>query len=300
MTAPGTRVAIVGAGTMGRRLAYDFARSGSDVVLHDAAPEVARGALAWLAETLGRAESEGALPAGTARAATARLHVAATLAQAVDGAPFVFENVPERLPLKRELFAAMAPLLAEPAIVVSNTSSLPGSLMADASGRPDRFVNANFSHLGHAKVEVMPNPATAADSCARLLAYLRGASFVPILLRREQFGYAGNRVWRAVKREVLRQLAEGVATPEDLDRSWMHDFGMDIGPCGIMDAVGLDVVADIEQAYADHAGDPGGAPPPFLRRMVAEGRLGVKSGEGFYRYPGPAFARPGFLDGEPS
>ncbi|MBK6308036.1 MAG: hypothetical protein IPF47_20840 [Gemmatimonadetes bacterium] len=85
------------------------------------------------------------------------MRLAKSAAEAVDVAAFVFENVPERLALKRALFARLAPLLADETILVSNTSSLPGSLMADASARPDRFVNANFSHLGHQKVEVMPN-----------------------------------------------------------------------------------------------------------------------------------------------
>ncbi|HEX4935101.1 MAG TPA: 3-hydroxyacyl-CoA dehydrogenase family protein, partial [Gemmatimonadaceae bacterium] len=182
-------------------------------------------------------------------------------------------------------------------IIVSNTSSLPGSLMADASGRADRFINANFSHLGHQKVEVMPHPATSTETRDRVATLLREVGFIPIVLRQEQFGYAGNRVWRVVKKEVLRQLAAGAVTAANLDRSWMLDWEVPIGPCGLMDAIGLDVVRDIEQSYADASGDPDDRPPEFLNAMVAGGKLGVKSGEGFYTYPDPAFRRPGFLDG---
>jgi 3-hydroxybutyryl-CoA dehydrogenase len=227
----------------------------------------------------------------------ARVRPAPALDAAVANATFVFENVPERLVLKRALFANLAPLLRDDAMIVSNTSSLPGSMMADASGRADRFINANLSHLGHQKVEVMPHPGTSAATREAVVEFLRATGFVPIVLRQEQFGYASNRVWRAVKKEVLRQIAADVISPQDIDRGWMLDWGVSLGPCALMDAIGLDVVRDIEQSYADASGDPADRPPAFLEAMVVGGRLGVKSGEGFYRYPDPEFTRPGFLGG---
>jgi 3-hydroxybutyryl-CoA dehydrogenase len=168
--------------------------------------------------------------------------------------------------------------------------------MADASGRPDRFLNANFGHLGHRKVEVMGHAGTSATTRERVVAFLRGCGFVPVVLAREQFGYASNRLWRAIKKEVLRQLEAGIVTAETIDRAWMLDWHVPIGPCGVMDRIGLDVVRDIEQAYADHTGDPADRPPPLLEAMVAAGTLGVKSGSGFYRYPGPRYADPDFLE----
>jgi len=291
-----TLVTIIGAGTMGRRLAFDFARTGSPVRLHDATPGVADAAVAWLRTTMTAWESEGRVPAGATDAALANVSVCEALAEAANGADVILENVPERLALKRTLFAQLSTMLPDHTVIVSNTSSLPGSVMADASGRADRFINANFSHLGEAKVEVMPNPATSAGTRHAVVALLRAAGFIPIVLQQEQFGYAGNRVWRAVKKEVLRQLAAGTATAEDLDRSWMLDWDVPIGPCGLMDSIGLDVVRDIEQSYADASGDPADRPPAFLDAMIADGKLGVKSGAGFYAYPDPAFRRAGFLD----
>lgn len=292
-----TALAIIGAGTMGRRLAFDFARAGHEVALYDAVPRVVDDAIRWTGDTLREWEGAGRLDRGTAALATSRLHAAPSLASAVESAAFVFENVPERLALKRGLLAELGPLLAGDAIIVSNTSSLPGSLLADASGRPAGFINANFSHLGHQKVEVMPHAGTSPATTAAVMTLLRACGFIPLLLRQEQFGYAGNRVWRAVKKEVLRQLAAGVITPQDLDRGWMLDWGVAIGPCALMDAIGLDVVRDIEQSYADHTGDPTDLPPTFLDRMVADGKVGVKSGEGFYRYPDPEYAHPSFFTG---
>lgn len=292
-----TAVAIIGAGTMGRRLAFDFARAGHEVALYDALPHVVDGAIHWIGDALMGWERSGRVEPGTAALATSRLHIAPSLAAAVASAALVFENIPERLTLKRDLFAELGPLLPDDAIIVSNTSSLPGSLMADASRCSARFINANFSHLGHQKVEVMPHAGTSPATTALVVEFLRACGFIPLLLRHEQFGYAGNRVWRAVKKEVLRQLAAGVITPQDLDRGWMLDWGVELGPCALMDAIGLDVVRDIEQSYADHSGDPTDLPPAYLNRMVAEGKVGVKSGEGFYRYPDPEFAHPSFLSG---
>lgn len=294
-----TFVTIIGAGTMGRRLAFDFARTGAQIRLHDATPGVAAAALEWLRATMTAWEAEGRLPAGTTAASLANVSVCDALVDAARGADVILENVPERLALKRELFAQLSTMLPAHTVIVSNTSSLPGSVMADASGRADRFINANFSHLGHMKVEVMPNPSTTAGTRDTIVGLLRTAGFIPIVLQQEQFGYAGNRVWRAVKKEVLRQLATGAVTAEDLDRSWMLDWEVPIGPCGLMDSIGLDVVRDIERSYADASGDPADLPPAFLEAMIADGKLGVKSGAGFYEYPDPAFRRPGFLDNPP-
>jgi 3-hydroxybutyryl-CoA dehydrogenase len=121
---------------------------------------------------------------------------------------------------------------------------------------------------------------------------------VPLLCRKEQMGYSFNRLWRAIKKEVLRQIEEGYATPDDIDRAWMLIFGMPLGPCGIMDQISLPSVAKVEHQYALASGDAKDEAPPFLHRMIAEGRTGERAGQGFYRYPDPAYRRPGWLEGE--
>ncbi|MEO7964034.1 MAG: 3-hydroxyacyl-CoA dehydrogenase family protein [Gemmatimonadaceae bacterium] len=290
-------IAVIGAGTMGRRLTFDFARAGHAVSLFDVAPAVGADAMRWLTRTLQLWEQEGRLTAGAAESALKAVTLRSSLADAVASADFILENVPERLALKRALFAELGSMLGDDAIIVSNTSSLPGSLMADASGRGDRFINANFSHLGHPKVEIMPHSGTSETTRTRVITLLRETGFAPLVLRHEQFGYASNRVWRAVKKEVLRQIDAGIISPQDLDRGWMHDWEVPLGPCALMDAIGLDVVRDIEQSYADYSGDPTDSPPPFLEKMVAEGSVGRKSGKGFYSYPNPEFEDPRFLTG---
>jgi 3-hydroxybutyryl-CoA dehydrogenase len=120
---------------------------------------------------------------------------------------------------------------------------------------------------------------------------------VPIVVNGEIVGYATNRIWRAIKKEVLFLIDRGYLTAEEIDRAWMLDWGTPIGPCGLMDKVGLDVVRDIELIYQRASGDPSDLPPRLLLDMIEDGRLGVKSGAGFYTYPDPAFRRPGWLEG---
>jgi 3-hydroxybutyryl-CoA dehydrogenase len=118
-----------------------------------------------------------------------------------------------------------------------------------------------------------------------------------ILVRKENTGFVFNCIWRAVKKESLRLFDQGVASVEDIDRTWMIQMESDMGPFAMMDRIGLDVVRDIEQVYSEESGDPRDAPPRVLEQMIARGELGVKTGKGFYTYPDPAWRKPDFLKG---
>ncbi len=143
----------------------------------------------------------------------------------------------------------------------------------------------------------MGHPCTSVETLKAATSFIRDLGLIPILVKGESVGYALNRVWRAVKKEVLHLLEQGQVTAEDIDRGWMLDWGTPVGPCGLMDQIGLDVVRDIEMVYFRASGDPSDRPPPFLHAMIGAGKLGVKSGEGFYNYPSPAYIRPDWLKG---
>src|SRR6185436_15761378 len=153
----------------------------------------------------------------------------------------------------------------------------------------------NWGHIDHPKVELMPHPGTAPATMDAAEQFIRALGLVPIRDRKEILGYGSNRIWRAVKKEVLRVIADGVLDAHDVDRAWMLDWHVPLGPCALMDRIGLDVVRDIELVYYEATGDPTDRPPRFLEAMVAAGKLGEKTGEGFYKYPDPAYARDGFL-----
>ena len=289
-------VAIVGAGTMGRRIAFDCVRCGLRTRLYDAAPGVAEDAVEWVRATMEQWRQQGSLTAEIAERAFSLIEASQELAQCAHDADIAIESVPENVALKRSVFAELDRVLPPNALMVSNTSAIPPSRLASATARPERVLNVNFGHLGHRKVEVMGHAGTAPEAMASAIAVLREWGLVPIVVRGESVGYATNRVWRAVKKEVLKLIDRGLVSAEDIDRGWMLDWGVAVGPCGLMDHIGLDVVRDIELIYYDESGDENDRPPAFLDAMIAAGKLGLKSGEGFYRYPNPIYEQPGFLD----
>ncbi len=285
-------VAIIGAGTMGRRIAYGCAVRGVRARLHDVSEAALAGAMEdvrALLEAADGGDGPGA-PGGVAL-----VEVCRDLEECVREADWVIETVPEDLALKRAVLGQVGAATPPDAFIASNTSSLPGSWLAESTGRPGRFTNMNFGPPDDLKVEVMGHSGTDPATTDAAKRFLRGLGLVPIVARREIQGYPTNRIWRAVKKESLHLIAGGYLTAEEIDRAWMLDWGTPIGPCGLMDVVGLDVVRAIENVYYEVSGDPSDRPPDFLDRMVERGELGVKSGKGFYTYPSPAFEREGWL-----
>ncbi|MFO1068390.1 MAG: 3-hydroxyacyl-CoA dehydrogenase family protein [Geminicoccaceae bacterium] len=287
---PARPVAIVGTGTMGTKVAWACARAGLPTRLVDSLPgraaEARERAIGW---------SDGEEKARVA----AHLVACDSLAAAVDGVQLAFENVPEKLALKEAVLAEVGALAPAGARMGSNASSITCTPLARASGRPALFFNMNFTDPRTDRLtELMVSPLTAPATRDFALAWARHLGMIPIECRKEQLGYSFNRLWRAIKQEVLRQIEEGYATPESIDRAWMLTFGTPIGPCGIMDEIGLGTVLSIEKVYHAESGQERDRPPAFLERMVAEGRLGVATGRGFYEHPDPAWRRAGFLEGE--
>jgi 3-hydroxybutyryl-CoA dehydrogenase len=162
----------------------------------------------------------------------------------------------------------------------------------------DRVLNTHFysnpwrSHI----VELMRGSTTSDETMARVSAFMRSIGMLPLVVMKESTGFIFNRVWRAVKRECLHLVDDGVASYEDVDRAWMSYYGTNMGPFGLMDKVGLDVVRDIENVYYGESGDPKDAPPRLLLDKVEKCELGIKTGKGFYSYPNPAFLDPKFLE----
>ncbi len=146
-------------------------------------------------------------------------------------------------------------------------------------------------------VELMGCGATRPQVMQSVARFATSLGLVAPVVRGDSKGFIINRIWRAVKRESLRVVDEGHADPADVDRLWMLMFGTPYGPFGIMDMVGLDVVADIEASYIAVATDPADRESRTLHRLIEAGRLGEKTGDGFYRHPNPAFANPDFLRG---
>jgi 3-hydroxybutyryl-CoA dehydrogenase len=267
-------VAVVGAGTLGRRIALMFRTRGGDVRIADPSPDQRQAAEEFVRAQLPR----------LADVSTGEVTTSAEVDGAVADAWLVVECVPERLDLKRTVFEGLDRQSPPDAILATNSSSYPSSQLTDAVRTPERLVNLHF-YMPPARtaVEVMSCGRTDQAVLDLLMERLPGYGLDPFLVRRESVGFIYNRIWAAIKREALAVAEEGVATPEEIDRIYaLNEQGA--GPFRRMDRVGLDVVLDIEEHYAEvREGLPEG-PRRLLRRYLEEGRLGRKSGRGFYDY----------------
>ena len=291
------RVAVVGSGTMGRQIALQIAAHGVPVAMYDAMPAMLEGAEAAQRAIFATWVATGQPPTTDAGDVFGQLRYEADLGAALRNVDLVIEAIPERVALKREVFGQLDERLPEGAIIATNSSSIRVSLLEDATGRPDKVANFHFflPVWENPMVEVGGGTRTTPATLDALDGFVRRVGMLPLRVRKESTGFIFNRVWRAVKKEVLKVVDSGVASFEDVDRAWMIHYRTPQGPFGKMDQIGLDVVQAIEEVYAAESGDPSDLPPPVLTERVARGDLGVKTGKGFYSYPDPTWAAPGFL-----
>ena len=293
------RVAVIGAGTMGRQISLQIALHGCPVALYDIDPAALTAAEESQRAIVGEWIAFGRVSASAERTVFDNLRYTGDLPSACRDADLAIEAVPEKVDIKRSVFAQLDKLLPSTAIIATNSSSMRVSALEDATERPARVANLHFylPVWDSPMVEVGGGSGAASDVLADLCDFARAIGILPLRVRRPSTGFVFNRVWRAVKKEVMRVADSGVASIEDIDRAWMIKFGREEPPpFAQMDRIGLDVIRDIELHYAAESGDPEDLPRPILNERVERGELGVKSGRGFYRYPDPAWQRDDFLD----
>jgi 3-hydroxybutyryl-CoA dehydrogenase len=271
-------IGVCGAGTMGAGIAQLAAQAGARTLLHDPAPGAVERALARLEELVAR----GKVP----QAARDRIEIATGLA---DLAPcgLVIEAAPERLALKRELFGALEDVVAADAVLATNTSSIPVTEIAAGTQRPQRVVGMHFFNPPAlmALVEVVRGVHTsdAAHAVARATGQAMGKRVIDAA---DGPGFLVNRCNRPFGLEALRVVQERLATPEQVDRIVCLGGGFRMGPFALMDLVGLDVTAEVQCSFYEQSfGEPRWRPSPLVTRLVAAGRLGRKTGEGWFTYP---------------
>jgi 3-hydroxybutyryl-CoA dehydrogenase len=275
-------VTVVGAGTLGRLIATVYVAGGSDVRLCDTSAEQRDAGRAHVEQHVADVQRE--LDLSPER--TGELEAVDDLAAAVAGAWLVIESVPERVDIKTEVFGELDQLAEPDAILATNSSSLPSRLVIEKVQHPERVLNMHYQQPPELNaVELMSCGKTDPAVIDALMDKLPEYGLSPFHVLRESDGFIFNRIWAAIKRECLMVVEEGVATPEDVDEMWRIFTRPGIAPFELMDRVGLDVVLAIEEHYADvRDGLPEG-PRKLLRQYVEEGRLGRKSGRGFYDEP---------------
>ncbi len=294
-------VLIIGAGTMGQQIGFQCAMFGYEVTLYDVVPVALDGVMSRIRAYAAEIVASGALSEQAMAAALQRIRTTSQPDQAAAQADLVSESVPENPELKGRVFAQFHALCRPDTLFTTNTSSLVPSMFAQATGRPAQFAALHFHTPVWSSnvVDIMPHPGTAPEVVALLAEFAGRIGQIPIVLQKESFGYVFNAMLNAVNREALTLAANGVAAVEDIDRAWMGVMKMPVGPFGIMDLVGLDTVWDITDFWARQLSDAQlRANASFVKGFVDQGWLGVKTGQGFYRYPHPAYQQPGFVQGK--
>jgi 3-hydroxybutyryl-CoA dehydrogenase len=277
-------VGVLGAGTMGNGIAHVFARAGFTVILRDVEQRILDRAVDTIAKNLDREIKKGKLAEDEKRAVLGRI-TATTDADILAATDFVVEAVPENLDLKARVLAEADRLLRPEAILASNTSSISITALAARTSRPDRFLGVHFMNPVPVMVlvEVIRGLATSGAAFATAMEVCRKLGKTPVAVN-DAPGFVSNRVLMPMINEAVFCVMEGVATPEAVDEVMKLGMNHPMGPLALADLIGLDVCLDIlEVLYADFA-DSKYRPCPLLRKMVAAGWLGRKSGRGFYRY----------------
>lgn len=277
-------VAVIGSGTMGRGIAQSAALAGHQVVLYDLTAELLDRALRAIHASIDEGARRGKTPPETAGQAKARLTTTNDLTTAA-WVDLVIEAVPEELALKREVFGRLDAAAPPHAVLASNTSSLSISAIAGATHHPERVVGLHYFNPAHIMqlVEVIRGDLTADETVAAARAFVEGLGKTPVLCI-DSPGFIVNRVARPFYGEAFRLLGERAADPQDIDRL-MTSLGFRMGPFELLDLIGLDVnLAVTQSVYDAYFQDPKYRPHPIQKRMVDSGRLGRKSGRGFYEY----------------
>jgi 3-hydroxybutyryl-CoA dehydrogenase len=279
-------VAVIGAGTMGHGIAQVAAQAGYAVRLSDAVPGAAQSGLARVRRNLDGAVERGKLTPAERDTTLARIAVSDSVLEAAGGADLVVEAIPEDLELKRELFARLDASMPEAALLATNTSSLSVAAIAAATRRPARVLGMHFFNPVHLMklVEIVTHTGAAPASVAAAVGVARRLGKEPIVVK-DSPGFASSRLGLALGLEAMRMLEEGVATAVDIDRAMTLGYNHPVGPLRLTDLVGLDVRLAIARYLARTLGDERFAPPPILERLVSEGKLGRKTGQGFFAWP---------------
>jgi len=290
------RVLVIGAGNIGQRVAIVCKRAGFDVSVNDPNPDALYRAPERFAMTSGSLQGDDRMSTEEVKATLQSIRYSADPAELADDVDLLIESVPEKLKLKRKVMRQFHALCPESTIFVTNASMILPSQLATASGRPDRLAAL---HFGNSFVELMPHTGTSPEVLAELQAFTKKLGQLTINLKVEHPGLVVNTVLMPTVFWSVMLAANGVASVEDIDRTWMMSCNAESGPFGVIDWIGLDTCLAVTRA----------AIRPFLDKQlrrnadffegyVKQGRLGLVTHHGFYRYPYPKFKEPGFLRGE--
>ena len=285
MTTTFASVAVLGAGTMGAGIAQVCAQAGSKVVLQDITEEFVQKGLGRVRDFLQKGVDKGKTSEAQRDLVLSRVTTTTDRKGACRGASLVVEAVPEKLELKNGLFRELGEVVAPACVLASNTSSLSLAKVFAGVVGPERCIGMHFFNPVPlmALLELVRTDATSQATIDAVTAYGRQLGKEPILVK-DSPGFASSRLGVCLGLEAIRMLESGVASAEDIDKAMVLGYGHPMGPLRLTDLVGLDVRLAIADYLAKELNHPGFRAPELMRRMVAEGKLGKKSGQGFYKH----------------
>ncbi len=277
-------LAVIGAGTMGRGIAQVFAQSGHQVYLHDVVPAAMKSAVGQIRKLLDRAVSKERISEQDAAATVERLHTVAKLTD-IGPQPLVIEAALEKLDVKQPLLQKAQELVAEDGILATNTSSISITQLAAGTAHPDRFIGMHFFNPVPVMklVEVVRGLQTSDETVNRTVALAESVGKIPVRCN-DHPGFVSNRVLMPMINEAVFTLQDGVAEAEAIDDIMKLGMAHPMGPLALADLIGLDVCLDILEVLHRDLGEDRYRPCPLLRKMVSAGRLGKKTGVGFFDY----------------
>lgn len=291
------KVLSIGAGTMGHQIGFLCAVHGYEVVIYDVAKDSLEFAKKRVDRLADKFISRGHIKAEDKPLVLGRISFTDDAEAAAKDVDIVTESVPESVALKGQIFEKFNALCPERTIFTTNTSTLLPSMFAAETGRPEKFLAFHFHDILHTDVvDIMPHPGTAPETVALVKDFSDSLGQTTIMLDKENIGYVFNQMLSDWFKSALSLASNGVATPEDVDRAWMGVMQAPIGPFGVIDSVGLDTVWKISDYWARAAKiEQLAKNAAFLKPYVEAGKLGLKTGEGFYTYPNPKYFNPDFL-----
>lgn len=279
------RIAVIGAGLMGSGIAQVAAHAGYEVVLRDTTSEALDRALSGIAASQNRFIAKNVISADDAEAARARISTTTELADAA-GAEFVVEAVFEQLEVKQQVFRELDAIVDDNTVLATNTTAIPITQIASVVSAPERVVGTHFfSPVPMMKLcELVRGLRTSDDTLRRAREFAESLGKTCVVVERDVAGFVTSRLLVALLNEAVAIVDAGVATAADVDVACQLGFGHTMGPLATLDLTGLDVILHAAENIYAATRDEKFAPPELLSRMVAAGRLGRKSGEGFYTY----------------
>jgi 3-hydroxybutyryl-CoA dehydrogenase len=277
------QITVLGAGTMGHGIAHVAAQAGYRTILFDIDDSAVERGMSKIRANLDKGVEKGKVAPEERDRTLANLSVSTDLEPATAAADIVIEAVPERADIKQELFRTIDRVTADTCIYASNTSSLSIDGLASACKRPERFIGMHFFNPVHimALLEIVVGPKTSPETLATAQAVGAAMGKTNIVVN-DVPGFATSRLGIVLGLEAMRMVEQGVASPEDIDTAMELGYRHPMGPLRLTDLVGLDVRLGIAEYLHRELGSEAFKPPQILRDMVAEGRLGQKSGRGFY------------------